>query len=229
MNVEFGAEALQSQKRNINGIAVAVHSLRLLVKQSIPPPSPANIGRHIYLHPPLSSLFFLITMIEIFWNLFRRRQCLPRIGRWPTASLVGSCLPGNCVYFQTYLLQCKHVHCTVNMCNKGKLAPLPHIHSGTPTLKFPPPSILQLLLTQRQIMLIWNSYFDDLTSTWSKARGLAQHGGPPGWLEESDAKILTSHWWNFKLHVCNTEVNQPFCSEEREKSIGTKWRKAQRR
>jgi len=93
------------------------HSLRLLVKYSIPPPSPANIGRNIYLHPPTSSLFFLITMIEIFWNLFRRRQCLPRIGRWPTASLVDSCLPGECVDLQIYLIHCKHVQW--NMCKKG--------------------------------------------------------------------------------------------------------------
>jgi hypothetical protein len=28
-----------------------------------------------------------------------------------------------------------------------------------------------------------------------KARGLAQHGGPPGWLEESDPAVWFCTWW----------------------------------
>jgi hypothetical protein len=31
-----------------------------------------------------------------------------------------------------------------------------------------------------------NNTFAMVPSMWPKARGLAQHGGPPGWLEESD-------------------------------------------
>ncbi len=62
------------QKKCLKGTSSADHklhrtthpsnSLRLLVKQSIPPPSPANIGRHIYLHPPLP--------LSSFWSQWLR-------------------------------------------------------------------------------------------------------------------------------------------------------------
>jgi hypothetical protein len=39
-----------------------------------------------------------------------------------------------------------------------------------------------------------------------KARGLVQHGGPPGWLEESDHRKYSREGWS--LLTVETEVNE---------------------
>jgi hypothetical protein len=80
----------------------------------------------------------------------------------------------------------------------SSLPPLPFLSTSLPTST----SFLFLNLVPLSFSFSFFVYFHNPLgkNTWMltmrpKARWLTQHGGPPGWLEESDPQVWFCTWW----------------------------------